>query len=66
MDESGIASLEGKLPNCIVHYHSYKIIKELFEPKYDVTKCKLFVSLLKYKNFIVVRRILGIKTIKIL
>jgi len=40
VDESGIASLEGKLPNYTIHYHSYKIIKEYFEPKYNVTKCQ--------------------------
>jgi hypothetical protein len=33
VDESGLASLEGKLPNHTIHYHSYKIIKEYFEPK---------------------------------
>jgi len=27
VDESGLASLEGKLPNRTICYHSYKIIK---------------------------------------
>ena len=65
VDESGIASLEGKLPNYTIHYHSYKIIKEYFEPKYNVTKCQLFLSLLKYISLTIVRIILGIKRVKI-
>jgi hypothetical protein len=64
VDEIGLASLEGKLPNRIIHYHSYKTIKEDFEPKYDVAKCQLFLALSKSRSLIVVRRILGIKTVK--
>jgi len=45
VDESGLASLEGKLPNCTIHYHSFKIIQEYFEPKSDAAKCQLFLSL---------------------
>jgi hypothetical protein len=63
VDESGLSSLEGKLPNCSTHYHSYKIIKEYFEPKSDAAKSQLFLSLLKYR-MTVVRRILGIETVK--
>jgi hypothetical protein len=62
--ESGLTLLKGKLPNRGIHYHSYKIIKEYFEPKYDVAKCQLFLALLKYRIFIIVRRILGIKIVK--
>ena len=47
VDESGLASLEGKLPNQTICYHSYKVIKEHFEPKYDEAECQLFFSLLK-------------------
>jgi hypothetical protein len=64
VDESGLASLEGKLPNCIIHYHSYKIIKEYFEPKSEVVKCQLFFVVLKYRCLTVVRRILGINIVK--
>jgi hypothetical protein len=64
MDESGLASLEGKLPNHIVLYHSYKIIKKYFETKYNATKCQIFFSLLKSRSLTVVKRILGIKIVK--
>jgi hypothetical protein len=64
VDESGLASLEGKLPNQTICYQSYKIIKEYFEPKSDAAKCQLFLSLLKSRSLIVVRRILGIKIVK--
>jgi hypothetical protein len=64
VDESGLASLEGNLPNCTIRYHSYKIIKEYFEPKSDVAKCQLFLSLLKYISFTIVMIILGIKIVK--
>jgi hypothetical protein len=42
VNESGLASLEHNLPNFTIHCHSYKIIKEYFEPKSD--------ALLKYKS----------------
>ena len=64
MDESGLTSLEGKLPNYTIHYHSYKIIKEYFEANFDAAKCQLFLALSKSRSLIVVRRILGIKTVK--
>jgi len=66
VDESGITSLEDNLFNMTIHYHSYKVIKEYFEPKYDDAKCQLFLALLKSRSLIVVRRIFGIKTVKIL
>jgi hypothetical protein len=55
VNESGLASLEGKLPNYTIHYHSYKIIQEYFEPKSDAAKCQLFLSLLKSRSLTVVR-----------
>jgi hypothetical protein len=64
VDESGLASLEGMLPNHTICYHSYKIIKEYFERKSDATKCQLFLSLLKSRILIAFRRILGLKKIK--
>jgi len=63
VDGSGLESLECKLPNHTIPYHSYKIIQEYFEPKSDAAKCQLFLSLLKYRCLTVVRRILGIKTV---
>jgi hypothetical protein len=42
VDESGLESLEVKLPNHTICYHSYKIIKYYFEPKSDAAKCQLF------------------------
>jgi hypothetical protein len=42
IDESGLDSLEGNLHNQIIHYQSYKIIKEYFEPKSGIDKCQLF------------------------
>ena len=47
VDESGIASLEGKLPNRTIRYHSYKIIKEYFEPKYDAAKMSIIFRFVK-------------------
>jgi hypothetical protein len=64
VDESGITSLESKLPNHTIFYHSYKTIKEYFEPKSDALKCQLFLALLKSISLTIVRRILGIKTVK--
>ena len=64
VDESGLASLEGKLPNRTIHYHSYKINQEYFEPKSNAAKCKLFLSLLKSRSLTVVRGILGIKIVQ--
>jgi hypothetical protein len=48
VDESGLVSLEGKLHNQTIRYHSYKIIKEYFEPKSDAAKCQLFLALLEF------------------
>jgi hypothetical protein len=42
------------------------MIKEYFEPKSDATKCQLFLALLKSISLIIVRRILGIKIVKLL
>jgi hypothetical protein len=66
VDESCLASLEGKLPNYTIHYNYYKTIKEYFEPKSNAMKCQLFLDLLKSRSFTIVKRILGIKTMKIL
>jgi hypothetical protein len=59
VDESGLASLEGKLPNHTICFHSSKIIKDYFEPKSNAVKCQLFLSFLKYRSLTIVRRMLG-------
>lgn len=64
VDESGIMSLEGKLPNWTIHYQYFKIIKKYFKSKFDASKYKLSFSLLKSRSLTVARIILGIKTIK--
>jgi hypothetical protein len=66
VDESGLGSLEDKIPNQTIHYHSYKTIKECFQPQSNVVKCQIFLALLKSISLTIVRRILGIKTVKIL
>jgi hypothetical protein len=60
-----LESPETKLPNQTIFYHSHKVIKEYFVPKPETTKCLLFLSLLKYSCLTIIRRFLGIKTIKI-
>jgi hypothetical protein len=64
VDESVLALLEGKLPNLTILYHSYKVIKENFEPKSDAIKCQIFLNLLNYRSLTVVKRILGNKIVK--
>jgi hypothetical protein len=45
VDESVVAPPEGKLPSWNIFYHSYKIVKEYFEPKSDATKCQVYLAL---------------------
>ena len=58
-------SLEGKLPDRTIHYQTFKIIKQYFESKSDADKYQLLLSLLKSRCLVVVRKILGIKTIRL-
>ena len=64
MDESGLASLEGNLLDQTIHYQTFKIIKQNFKSKLDAGKCQLLLSLLKSRCLAVVRKILGIKTVR--
>ena len=64
VDECALESLEGKLPNQTIHYQTFKIIKQYFELKSDAGKCQLLLSLLKSRCLAVVRKILGIKTVR--
>ena len=64
VDESAFSSMEGKMPQCTIRRHYLEIIRQYFEPKYDVGKCHLFLCLRKSRSFLIGRRILGIKTLK--
>ena len=63
MDESGLASLEGKLLIEQFLFKDLEIIKQYFESKCDTTTCQLFLSLLKSRCLTIVRKNLGIETI---
>ena len=64
VDECALASLEGKLHDRTIRYQTFKIIKQYFESKYDAGKCQLLLSLLKSRCLAIVRKILGIKTVR--
>ena len=66
MDESLLAHLEGKLPKWTIYWQCNKIVKDFFESKNDASKCQLFLALLKSHSLVVVRRLLGIKIVRIL
>ena len=63
VDDSTLASLEGKLPKRTIAWQCRKIIKEFFESKTDGAKCQLLLALLKSHCLAVVRKILGIKVV---
>ena len=60
-----MSGLEGKFPKRTIEGQCNKIVKEYFESKGDVGKCQLLLCLLKSHYLVVVRRILGIKMVKI-
>ena len=64
VDKCSLASLEGKLPDRTIRYQFFKITKQYFESKSDAGKCQLLLSLLKSRCLAVVRKILGIKTVR--
>ena len=64
VDECALESLEDKLPDRTIRYQTFKIIKQYFESKSDAGKCQLLLSLLKSRCLAIVRKILGIKTVR--
>ena len=56
--------MEGKVAKYTILHHCSQIMKQYFDNKYKASKWKLFLALLKYKNMAVVRRNLGITTVK--
>ena len=64
VDECALESLEGKLPDRTIGYPTFKVIKQYFELKFDAGKCQLLLSLLKSRCLAIVRKNLGIKTVR--
>ena len=64
VDKCALESLEGKLLDQTIRYQTFKIIKQYFESESYAGKCQLLLSLLKSRCLVVVREILGIKTVK--
>ena len=60
IDESLIRSLEGTLSKRSIAYQSQQILVNYFYSKCDGDKCRLFISLLKYRAMTVVRKKLRI------
>ena len=61
-----MSGLEGKFPKCTIDWKCSKLMMEYFESKGYASKCQLLLCLLKSNCLVVVRRILGIKMIRIL
>ena len=64
MDESKLTSMEGKVDKCTILRHCSQIMKQYFDNKSKASKCQLFIALLKSTNMVLVRRNLGITTMK--
>lgn len=64
VDESTLFSMEGKITQCKINHHCSQLIKQFFEPNSNAGRCQLFLCLLKSRSLAVVRRKLGIKTLK--
>ena len=52
------------LSKCSIAYQTQQILNKYFDSKCDGDKCRLFLSLLKYRGMNIVRKSLGIKMIK--
>ena len=63
IDESLIGSLEGTLSKRNIAYQAQHILVNYFDSKCDGDKCRLFLSLLKSRCMIVVKRNLRINRI---
>ena len=64
IDESLNGSLEGTLSKHSIAYQSQHILVNHFDSKCDGDKCRLFLSLLKFRCMTIVRRKLRIEMIK--
>ena len=51
------------LSKCSIAYQTQHILNKYFVSKCDGDKCRLFLSLLKYRGMNIVRKLLGIKMI---
>ena len=65
MDESCLSGLEGKFPKHTIDWQCNTLMKEYFESKGDASKCQLLLCLLNSNFLVVLRRILGIKMVRI-
>ena len=64
MDETELASMEGKVAKRTILRHCSQIMKEYFDNKSKAGKWQLFVALFKSRNMASVRKKLGIRTLK--
>ena len=64
VDESRLTSMEGKVPKRTILRHCSQIMKQHFDKKYEAGKCQLFLDLIKSTSMAIVRRNLGIRTLK--
>ena len=63
INESLIGSLEGTISKRSIAYQAQHILVNYFYSKCDGDKCRLFISLLKYRFMTIVRKNLRIKMI---
>ena len=56
--------MEGKVAKHTILRHCSQIMKQYFDNKSEAGKCQLFLALHKSKNMEIVRRNLGIRTMK--
>ena len=66
VDENCLSGLEGKFPKCTIDSQCSKLMKDYFESKCDASKYQLLLCLLNSNCLVVVRRIMGIKMVRIL
>ena len=64
VDERLLNSIEGTLSKRSISYQTQWILNKYCVSKCDGDKCRLFLSLLKYRGMNIVRKSLGINIIK--
>ena len=64
VDERKLTSMEGNVAKRTILHHCFQIMKHYFDNKSEAGKCQLFLALLKSRNMTIVRRNLGIGTLK--